>query len=119
MNGITILNVEDCVFRGVGVVFVIVLVAIAVISICMAIAYFKDLTPKNALLLIIVGIISALGAFAITTSPSYEWNYTKYEAVIDDTVSWVELNEKYDIGETRGDITVLYDKNHYTPPNKR
>lgn len=50
------------------------------------------------------GIISFIGCF---TKPSGRY---QYECLINDTVPYVEIYEKYDVVEQRGEIWVLKDK---------
>lgn len=88
-------------------------IVLLIISIIVGVSTAGSIKRKyekiNNICLVIVGIslIStfALGAIAdIFTVPNGEY---QYEVMIDDTVSFAEVIEKYDIIEQRGEIFVL------------
>lgn len=64
---------------------------------------YKDF--KTGIIALVIAIISGFGAN--TLSDDY---ITRYEAIIDDDVSYVELLENYNIVEQRGNILVLEEK---------
>lgn len=119
MEGITVLNEEILKYYSPLLIFVIVLAGIIVLCVvCCGIACCDE-DHKTAFKFFMVMVVSGILICAITTSPIFNWKYTKYEVILDDTVSYKKLEEKFDIGETRGDITILYEKDYDKPPNKR
>ena len=56
----------------------------------------------------VIGIISVISAFH--SKPTYREVY-QYEVTIDDSISFHEIYDKYDIIEQRGDIFILQEKN--------
>lgn len=61
-------------------------------------------TGGSAIICLVVALILALAA------PEVETGRNEYEAIIDETVPIVEVYEKYEVVERRGDIWVLEDK---------
>ena len=60
---------------------------------------------------IIACLISVLAVLIICIwSPQVETDRKRYEAVIDESVSLIEVYEKYDVIEQRGKIWILEDK---------
>lgn len=119
MEGITVLNEEILKYYSPLVMFATVLAGIIVLCVVYCgFGYFVD-DHKRVLKSFVIAVVCGALIYAITTSPSFNWEYTRYEVILDDTVSYKQLEEKFDIGETRGDITILYEKDYDKPPNKR
>lgn len=119
MEGITVLNEEILKYYSPLLIFVIVLAGIIVLCVvCCGLGYIED-DHKVVLGSFVIAVVCGALIYAIPTSPNFSWKYTKYEVILDDTVSYKQLEEKFDIGETRGDIIVLYEKDYDKPPNKR
>ena len=60
---------------------------------------------------IVACVISAFAVLIICVwSPQVETDRKRYEAVIDESVSLIEIYEKYDVIEQRGKIWILEDK---------
>ena len=62
------------------------------------------ITGGSAIICLVAALIVALVA------PEVETGRNEYEATIDETVPIVEVYEKYEVVERRGDIWVLQDK---------
>lgn len=60
-----------------------------------------------AIAAIVTGIIAAVVAYHVTLEPTGRY---RYECLIDESVSAVELNERYIIKEKRGEIYVIEDR---------
>lgn len=56
---------------------------------------------------VVAGILAAVVAYHVTSEPTERY---RYECLIDESVSAVELNERYVIKEKRGEIYVIEDR---------
>ena len=67
----------------------------------------------NTIVYGIVSVIAIIGAIFILFMSQSHWRVNvrqRYECILDSNVSFVELYEKYDVIEQRGDIWVLEEK---------
>lgn len=88
----------------------LLVVGIGLIALCFYI--IPDDSKKASVIIVLiiffsVGIVSLVSAFH--TKPVYR-EVPQYEVIFDDTVSFQEIYNKYDIIEQRGQIFVLRDK---------
>ena len=88
----------------------LLVIGIGMIALCIYIIPDESKNIGVIVFLIIffsVGIVSLVSAFH--TKPVYK-EVPRYEVIFDDTVSFQEIYNKYDIIEQRGQIFVLRDK---------
>ena len=103
MEGIQILNViERTDMTPMGICF-----GIAMFVFWLAIMIFLASDKYKA---VIVCFVLMLVCGAVMFHPSMEVKTKLYEAIINDTVSFAELNDNYNIVEQRGSIFVLEEK---------
>ena len=105
MDGITILN-QTMIYDWPTWRVIVTIVMVAVIALCIT-AIMDNGSGIWGLLalvtffgLIIIGVIG----------PEVETGLYKYEAIIDEDVSFTELYERYEIVNQRGEIYILRDK---------
>lgn len=121
MEGVTILN--EIPFSGVAVglpIFaVVIVVLVGVIALAVKYLYDQDLRLSSiviatVLLIILQTIIGAIAYNIINDCHLFETygtdTRTKYEIMIDDSVSFNDLYEVYDIVDVRGKILVVKEK---------
>ena len=99
IEGINVLNIEP--ITRYPWYFWVVIVAIAIISLCL-------ISSDMTLFAFLLGLILTSIACTIT-EPIPTGQYT-YEVTIDESVSMTKLYEKYEIVEQRGDLWVLKDR---------
>ena len=125
MDGITILNQTVRLYVSDLSLFILFITAVvALAGLITAISTFTDYLDKKEK--ITVGII-ALSIFSISTAAfvfdlnnkNLNWNYNEYKAVIDDSVTFNEVIENYDIKDVDGKLITLCDKDHTVNPNQR
>ena len=112
MEGVTILNQMDILESPNWVVLTIFSLAIVFgISFAVGINSEPDkwYSPLAAIMVILclLGIIILMFISGELREPTGKY---EYEAIIDDTVVFTELYEKYEVVEQRGEIWVLKDK---------
>lgn len=89
----------------------LLIVGIGMIALCIYIIPDNSKSIGVIIFLLIffgIGIVSLVSAFH--TKPVYR-EVPRYEVIFDDTVSFQEIYNKYDIIEQRGQIFVLQEKN--------
>ena len=105
MNGVHVLNmleIVDVTSFGIACGILVLLFFVATL---ISLATEKY---KLVILFIILLVLSGLGMFL----PIAEMKAVRYEAIIDESVSYMELTEKYKVIEQRGEIFVLEEKTH-------
>lgn len=111
MDGITVLNVVEHSIKGWGWDN-LAIITIILSLVFAAFAYF--LWSENVLPLgdicAILSVSLLFLTFAILSNAKVISTYNTYEVTIDDTVSWVELNERYDVISQRGNIIEIKEK---------
>lgn len=113
MDGITILasslvEKKHPIFSQIALLLLIPFVLSLIISIPCA-TYDKDFIAKICALLFILCGLSAIG-FEIAAQELSVPAYTKYEVILDDSVSMNEFMERYEILEQRDKIYVIKEK---------
>jgi len=91
----------------IGVVIVAIIIALAVIVIKESIEYSEGLVLFFGITLI---TLAAVILFALILPHEVTTTVNTYEVVMDETVSFNEIIDKYNFIEKRGDIYVLQDK---------
>ena len=105
MDGVTILN-QTMVYEWPTWAFIVIIVMAIIFGIGISVIIEKDSIFGGLVTLIsfLVAIVLAL------IDPKVETGLYKYEAIIDDDVSFTELYEQYDLIARRGEIYILQDK---------
>ena len=91
----------------IGVITVAIIIALAVIAIKESIEYSEGLVLFLGITLI---AFAAVILFALILPHEVTTTVNTYEVVMDETVSFNEIIDKYNFIEKRGDIYVLQDK---------
>jgi hypothetical protein len=91
----------------IGVVIVAIIIGLAVIAIKEGFEYSEGLVILLGITLI---TLAAVILFALILPHEITTTINTYEVVIDETVSFNEIIDKYNFIEKRGDIYVLQDK---------
>ena len=89
---------------------VLVFIGLALSSICAIMAFTFVVCPDFCRIAAVIFFIACITTFfigAIFEKPSGRY---RYECLIDDTVPYTEIYDKYDVIEQRGSIWVLEDK---------
>ena len=91
----------------IGVVIVAIIIALAVIALKEGFEYSEGLVLLLGITLI---TLAAVILFALILPHEVTTTINTYEVVMDETVSFNEIIDKYNFIEKRGDIYVLQDK---------
>ena len=109
-EGIEILNIYSGLELGECIFYSVVLSAISIFLIVGIIMQIKEKDPLSVILLICLFMVfGGLTGFAITETVE-EANTTYYKVTIDDSVSFNQFNERYEIYEQDGAIYTIYEK---------
>lgn len=103
IDGITVLNQTKICEFNIGL-FIFLSLFFIIIGILASIHF------KNELVLLAIGALGIVFVAVPTASIFTIEGYTQYECLIDDSVSFAEVYDKYIVVEQRGDIWVLEDK---------
>lgn len=87
---------------------VVVLICFAVISLLMAILALQERVWVLGFSLVALSLV--LGGILFYGSAKRESGRNRYECLIDDTVSFVEVAENYDVISRRGELWILEDR---------
>lgn len=87
---------------------VVVLICFAVISLLMAILALQERVWVLGFSLVALSLV--LGGILFYGSAKRESGRNRYECLIDDTVSFVEVAENYDVVSQRGELWILEDR---------
>ena len=110
LEGIEILNTYSGLELGECIFYSIILSAISIFLIVGIIMQFKEKDSLSVVLLICLFMFfGGLTGFTITETVE-EANTTYYKVTIDDSVSFNQFNERYEIYEQDGAIYTIYEK---------
>ena len=113
MEGVTILNTTPITGLPVWVIIICIIACLALVMfdamIIADIVVFKRKTSKILIVMFTILAIAAISLFGYLNEV-YETGYHYYECVIEDTASFNEIMNTYEIVDQRGDIWVLKDK---------
>ena len=114
MEGVTILNTTPVTGLPVWVIIICVIACVAFVVfdamiITDDIVVFKRKTRKILIVIFTILAIAAPTLFGYLNEV-YETGHYYYECVIEDTASFNEIMDTYEIVDQRGDIWVLKDK---------
>ena len=113
INGITVLSQEAIIESSVGWTLTSAVGAFVLAWIIFAIA-LRDVAGDTDLIINLIAIASIgaafIAGFVAYRVTSEDTGRYRYECLIDESVSAVELNERYVIKEKRGEIYVIEDR---------
>lgn len=113
MEGVTILNTTPVTGLPVWLIIICVIACVALVvfdaMIITDIVVFKRKTRKILIVIFTILAIAAPSLFGYLNNV-YETGRHYYECVIEDTASFNEIMNTYEIVDQRGDIWVLKDK---------
>lgn len=110
MDGITVLNVIEHEVTGWGWnIFALLPLIFGVILVLIAFVTIDDPEVWTGGVLVLGAIFILLGVM-ILQSAKVVSTYNTYEVTIDDTVNWVELNNKYEVLSQRGNIIEIKER---------
>ena len=92
-----------------------IIVIIAIIAIPMLIAVIgqisgSEITKYAGISFLLVGMVSAAFIGIVSPKPTDKINYIEHEVLVDDSVSFIEFNKKYEIVKQKGKIYVIREK---------
>ena len=113
MEGVTILNTTPVTGLPVWLIIICVIACVALVvfdaMIIADIVVFKRKTRKIWIVTFTILAVAAISLFGYLND-IYETGHHYYECVIEDTASFNEIMNTYEIVDQRGDIWVLKDK---------
>ena len=113
MEGVTILNTTPITGLPVWVIIICVIACVALVAfdamIIADVVIFKRKTRKILIVMFTILAVTAPSLFGYLNNV-YETGRHYYECVIEDTASFNEIMNTYEIVDQRGDIWVLKDK---------
>lgn len=92
-----------------------IIVIIAIIAIPTLIAVIgqiscSEITKYAGISFLLVGMVSAAFIGIVSPKPTDKINYIEHEVLVDDSVSFIEFNKKYEIVKQKGKIYVIREK---------
>ena len=116
MNGVEILK-ETAIYYSILPVWLIILLylwgfillAVTVTAFC-AYIKFGDKQDKSAGVISLITTLALLSASIVGMFPSSKIAYTEYTVILDDSVSFNEFTEKYEIIDNEGKIYTVKEK---------
>lgn len=113
MEGVTILNTTPVTGLPIWLIIVCIIACVAFVvfdaMIITDVVVFKRKTRKILIVIFTILAIAAPSLFGHLNS-IYETGHYYYECVIEDTASFNEIMNTYEVVDQRGDIWVLKDK---------
>ena len=113
MEGVTILNTTPVTGLPIWVIIICIIACLILVMfdamIIADIIVFKRKTRKIWIVTFTILAIAAISLFGYLNN-IYETGHYYYECVIEDTASFNEIMDTYEIVDQRGDIWVLKDK---------
>lgn len=105
LNGVEVLNKVEM-YKKFPIILIIPMMVFLVLS--MVISFEDGLKNKLiSILFAICSMISIVTGFVINSQPS---GITQYQVTIDESVSMVEFNERYEVIEVEGKIYTIVEK---------
>ena len=113
MEGVTVLNTTPVTGLPMWLIIICVIVCVALVvfdaMIITDVVIFKRKTRKILITIFTILAVTAPSLFGYLNNV-YETGHYYYECVIEDTASFNEIMNTYEIVDQRGDIWVLKDK---------
>ena len=113
MPGVEILN-TTIYYKDVlptwAIIFIISVLAIPMILIIIGKTFDTDSIFRYGVIFLAIGILACVAVCLLTCQPANTIDYIEHEAFIDDSVSFVEFNKKYNVIDQKGKIYIIRKK---------
>ena len=113
MPGVEILN-TTIYYKDVlptwAIIFIISVLAIPMILIIIGKTFDTDSIFRYGVIFLAIGILACVAVCLLTCQPANTIDYIEPEAFIDDSVSFVEFNKKYNVIDQKGKIYIIREK---------
>ena len=113
MPGVEILN-TTIYYKDVlptwAIISIIAVLAIPMILIIIGKTFDIDSIFRYGVIFLAIGVLACVIVCLLTCQPANTIDYIEYEAFIDDSVSFVEFNKKYNIIDQKGKIYIIREK---------
>lgn len=113
MPGVEILN-TTIYYKDVlptwAIIFIIAVLAIPMILIIIGKTFDIDSIFRYGVIFLVIGVLACVAVCLLTCQPANTIDYIEHEAFIDDSVSFVEFNKKYNVIDQKGKIYIIREK---------
>ena len=113
MPGVEILN-TTIYYKDVlptwAIIFIISVLAIPMILIIIGKTFDIDSIFRYGIIFLAIGVLACVIVCLLTCQPANTIDYIEHEAFIDDSVSFVEFNKKYNVIDQKGKIYIIREK---------
>lgn len=113
MPGVEILN-TTIYYKDVlptwAIIFIIAVLAIPMILIIIGKTFDIDSIFRYGVIFLIIGVLACIIVCLLTYQPANTIDYIEHEAFIDDSVSFVKFNKKYNVIDQKGKIYIIREK---------
>ena len=113
MPGVEILN-TTIYYKDVlptwAIIFIISVLAIPMILIIIGKTFDIDSIFRYGVIFLVIGVLACVAVCLLTCQPANTIDYIEHEAFIDDSVSFVEFNKKYNVIDQKGKIYIIREK---------
>lgn len=110
MPGVEILN-TTIYYKDVlptwAIIFIIAVLAIPMILIIIGKTFDIDSIFRYGVIFLVIGVLACVAVCLLTCQPAHTIDYIEHEAFIDDSVSFVEFNKKYNVIDQKGKIYII------------
>ena len=113
MPGVEILN-TTIYYKDVlptwAIIFIIAVLAIPMILIIIGKTFDIDSIFRYGVIFLVIGVLACVAVCLLTCQPAHTIDYIEHEVLVDDSVSFTEFNEKYEIVSQKGKIYIIREK---------
>ena len=113
MPGVEILN-TTIYYKDVlptwAIIFIIAVLAIPMILIIIGKTFDIDSIFRYGVIFLVIGVLACVAVCLLTYQPANTIDYIEHEAFINDSVSFVEFNKKYNVIDQKGKIYIIREK---------
>ena len=92
------------------IIFIIAVLAIPMILIIIGKTFDIDSIFRYGVIFLIIGVLACVAVCLLTCQPANAIDYIEHEAFIDDSVSFVDFNKKYNVIDQKGKIYIIREK---------
>lgn len=93
-----------------AIIIIIAIIAIPMLIVVISQISGSEVTKCTGISCLLVGMVFAAFIGIISLKPTDKINYIEYEVLVDDSVSFTEFTEKYEIIKQKGKIYVIREK---------
>ena len=93
-----------------AIIFIIAVLAIPMILIIIGKTFDIDSIFRYGVIFLAIGVLACVAVCLLTCQPANTIDYIEHEAFIDDSVSFVEFNKKYNVIDQKGKIYIIREK---------